>query len=105
MRRRRTSTGSSSLGDVTVRMVAPAGLRVETMADDGTIRYDVEGHVARVTIDRPERRNALTWGLIADLRAAFARARGDAGVRVCVLTGAGDRAFCAGADLGGMAGE
>ena len=33
------------------------------MADDGTIRYDVEGHVARVTIDRPERRNALTWGL------------------------------------------
>ncbi|HKE74981.1 MAG TPA: enoyl-CoA hydratase-related protein [Acidimicrobiales bacterium] len=75
------------------------------MAEDGTIRYDVDGHVARVTIDRPERRNALTWGLVAELRAAFARAGGDAGVRVCVLTGAGDRAFCAGADLGGMAGE
>jgi enoyl-CoA hydratase len=72
------------------------------MTADGAIGYRVADHVARITIDRPERRNALTWALVAELRAAFARARDDDGVRVCVLTGAGDRAFCAGADLGTM---
>lgn len=71
---------------------------------DGTVRYAVADHVATVTIDRPERRNALTWALVGELRRAFARARADDDVRVCVLTGAGDRAFCAGADLGGMTG-
>src|SRR5262245_50372710 len=74
------------------------------MAADGAIRYQVADHIARITIDRPERRNALTWGLVADLRRAFAEARADAAVRVCVLAGAGDRAFCAGADLGSMRG-
>ena len=52
-----------------------------------------------VLINRPERRNALSGQVIAMLRAALAEARGDAGVRVVVLTGAGDRAFSAGADL------
>ena len=66
------------------------------------VRYEVSGGVARVTIDRPERRNALSWDVIAGLRAAVASARADDEVRVLVLTGAGDRAFCAGADLGGM---
>jgi enoyl-CoA hydratase/carnithine racemase len=75
------------------------------MAADGAIRYAPADHVARITIDRPERRNALTWDLVADLRRAFARAKADPDVRVCVLTGAGDRAFCAGADLGAMRGE
>ncbi|HEX8802587.1 MAG TPA: enoyl-CoA hydratase-related protein [Acidimicrobiales bacterium] len=74
------------------------------MADE-ELRYEVAGHVARITIDRPQRRNALSWELVRGLRAAFARAKDDADVRVCVLTGAGDRAFCAGADLGGMAGD
>jgi enoyl-CoA hydratase/carnithine racemase len=59
--------------------------------------------VARLTIDRPERRNALSYGVMAGLRDALARARDDADVRVVVLTGAGDKAFCAGADLGGIA--
>jgi enoyl-CoA hydratase/carnithine racemase len=72
------------------------------MTADGAIGYAVADHVARITIDRPERRNALTWDLVAELRAAFARAKDDDQVRVCVLTGAGDRAFCAGADLGTM---
>jgi enoyl-CoA hydratase/carnithine racemase len=63
----------------------------------------VSGGVARLTIDRPERRNALSYGVMAGLRDALARARDDADVRVVVLTGAGDKAFCAGADLGGIA--
>lgn len=61
--------------------------------------------VARLTLNRPERRNALSWDLVRSLRAAFAQAKADPEVRVCVLTGAGDTAFCAGADLGGMASD
>jgi enoyl-CoA hydratase/carnithine racemase len=59
--------------------------------------------VATVTVNRPERRNALSWSVIAELRAVLASVRDDDAVRVVVLTGAGDKAFCAGADLGGMA--
>ncbi len=73
------------------------------MADQSLV-YQVTDHVARLTLDRPERRNALSWELVGELRQAFARAKADPEVRVCVLTGAGDRAFCAGADLGGMGG-
>ena len=65
--------------------------------------YEVAEGVARVTINRPERRNALSWALVTELRRAFATAKADPGVRVCVLTGAGDKAFCAGADLSEMA--
>jgi enoyl-CoA hydratase/carnithine racemase len=66
------------------------------------VRYEVAGAVARVTIDRPERRNALTWDAMRALRAALAEAKADDDVRVVVLTGAGDEAFCAGADLSRM---
>jgi enoyl-CoA hydratase/carnithine racemase len=68
------------------------------------IRYEVEGPVARLTIDREARRNALSDRVVAELRAALAAAREDRAVRVVVLTGAGERAFCAGADLEGMGG-
>jgi enoyl-CoA hydratase/carnithine racemase len=64
--------------------------------------YDVNEHVARVTINRPERRNAMSWSVLTELRAAMAEAKADADVRVVVITGAGDKAFCAGADLTGM---
>jgi enoyl-CoA hydratase/carnithine racemase len=64
--------------------------------------YDVAEHVATITINRPERRNALSWTVMSELRRAFADAKADPDVRVVVLTGAGDKAFCAGADLGGM---
>src|SRR4029077_1467107 len=67
------------------------------------LRYEVDGGVARLTIDRPSRRNALSWAVIGELRGALARAKADPAVRVVVLTGAGDQAFCAGADLAGMA--
>ncbi|MGI9577924.1 MAG: enoyl-CoA hydratase/isomerase family protein [Microthrixaceae bacterium] len=61
--------------------------------------------VATLTINRPERRNALSWDVITGLRRAMADAKADPEVRVVVLTGAGEAAFCAGADLGGMAGD
>ena len=61
------------------------------------------GPVLTLTINRPERRNAMTWEVIAGLRRHLAEAKVDPAVRVVVLAGAGDRAFCAGADLSGMA--
>jgi enoyl-CoA hydratase/carnithine racemase len=70
---------------------------------DQEMLYSAENGVARVTINRPERRNAMSYGVMQGLRDAMASARADGGVRVVVVTGAGDRAFCAGADLGGIA--
>ncbi len=67
------------------------------------VRYEVSGPVARLTIDRPEKRNSLSWTVMTELRQAFAAAKSDDSVRVVVLTGEGDKAFCAGADLSGMA--
>jgi enoyl-CoA hydratase/carnithine racemase len=60
------------------------------------------GEIARITINRPDRRNAMSSEVMRGLREALASARSDDAVRVVVLTGAGDRAFCTGADLGGM---
>ena len=68
------------------------------------LRYEVDGPVARLTIDRPERRNAMSFEVMQGLREGVAAARADDAVRVVVLTGAGDKAFCSGADLGGIAG-
>jgi enoyl-CoA hydratase/carnithine racemase len=67
------------------------------------LRYDVADHVVRITIDREERRNALSWTVVRELRRALAEAKADVDVRVVVFTGAGTKAFCAGADLDGMA--
>jgi enoyl-CoA hydratase/carnithine racemase len=72
------------------------------MADDELL-CEIDAGVARLTINRPERRNALSWTVVVDLRRRLAELRRDPEVRVVVLTGAGERAFCAGADLGGMA--
>lgn len=72
------------------------------MADDELL-CEIDAGVARLTINRPERRNALSWTVVTDLRRRLAELRNDPEVRVVVLTGAGERAFCAGADLGGMA--
>jgi enoyl-CoA hydratase/carnithine racemase len=66
------------------------------------LHYEARDGIATLTIDRPARRNALSWEIVAGLRAGVARAKQDPAVRVLVLTGAGDVAFCAGADLGGM---
>ena len=72
------------------------------MPDFETVLYETAGPVARVTINRPEKRNALNVTVMRELREAMALARGDAAVRVAVLTGAGDKAFSAGGDLGGF---
>ena len=66
-----------------------------------TVRLEIEGHVARVTIDRPDKLNAVDAATEAALEATWRRLEGERGVRAIVLTGAGDRAFCAGADLSG----
>jgi enoyl-CoA hydratase/carnithine racemase len=66
--------------------------------------YQVEAGVARVTINRPERRNAMSWEVMRGLRQVLSEAAQDSEVRVVVLAGAGDEAFCAGADLGKMTG-
>ena len=59
--------------------------------------------MARVTINRPERRNAMSYGVMQGLRDAMATRARTPTLRVVVLTGAGDKAFCAGADLAGIA--
>lgn len=65
------------------------------------ILYEVRDAIATLTINRPEARNALSPAMLEGLRAAFERAGDDEAVRVVVLKGSGDRAFSAGADMGG----
>jgi enoyl-CoA hydratase/carnithine racemase len=67
-----------------------------------TLVVDVRDGVATVTLNRPEARNALNRTLIQELGDALDALDGDAEARAIVLRGAGDRAFCAGADLKGM---
>lgn len=68
----------------------------------GRIRYEVVDRVATVTIDRPDKRNALTFADLADFEAAVGRAGEDDAVAAVVVTGAGG-AFCAGTDLTDLA--
>jgi enoyl-CoA hydratase/carnithine racemase len=65
----------------------------------------VADRVATVTLNRPDQRNPLSTGMIADLRTALAWCRDAEDVRVIVLTGAGEKAFCAGADLSSFAAD
>jgi len=67
-----------------------------------TLRFDRDGPVAILTIDRPKVHNALDFETSDALTDAWIRFRDDDGLRVAILTGAGDRAFCAGADLRGV---
>ena len=63
------------------------------------LREEMRGPVMWLTIDREERRNAISGAVLAGLGDAIARANNDSAVRAVVITGAGTRAFCAGADL------
>ncbi|HEY8741169.1 MAG TPA: enoyl-CoA hydratase-related protein [Candidatus Dormibacteraeota bacterium] len=63
------------------------------------VLVDVAGPRATITLNKPDQRNPLGGGMLKDLLAAFTWARASVDVRVVVLTGAGDKAFCAGADL------
>ena len=69
------------------------------MSFDHGIRYELDGHVARVTIDRPHVLNAIDRAAHLELRRIWAEIEGDNDVRVVVLTGAGNRSFCTGADV------
>lgn len=71
------------------------------MAD--AILYENRGRVALITINRPEARNAINRDVREGLAAALERFANDGEARAAILTGAGDKAFCAGADLKEMA--
>ena len=68
----------------------------------GHIRYEVRDRVATVTIDRPEKRNAMTFAILAEFHQALRRAGADDAAGAVVITGAGG-AFCAGTDLADLA--
>ena len=72
------------------------------MTDENkVILYETEGAVARITLNRPEKRNALNDALIAGLKDALDRSKDDAAIRAIVITGAGSD-FCSGADLASL---
>ena len=75
------------------------------MTEDGRppIRTETRGRTLWIWIDREERRNAINRGVIAGIASAVEEARKNSGLRAIVLTGAGRKAFCAGADLTGGA--
>src|SRR2546423_14207263 len=64
------------------------------------VTYEKKGAIAYVAVNRPKVLNALSQRTWEDLRAAFEHAREDVEVRGVILTGAGDKAFIAGADIG-----
>lgn len=66
---------------------------------DEPIIYDVQGHVATITLNRPEKLNAFSNEMLDQWQASIVRASEDQGVRVVIVTGAG-RGFCSGADVG-----
>lgn len=63
------------------------------------VLFEVRDHVAWITLNRPEARNAVSPEVVVRLAEVWERVRDDDAVRVAVITGAGDRAFCSGADL------
>lgn len=71
------------------------------MEAESVVLAEQRGPVARLTVNRPDQRNALNADVLDRLRQELARIKADEAIRVVVLTGAGDRAFSAGADLVG----
>lgn len=74
-------------------------LHVDPMTDFTQILYDVVDGIATITLHRPEKMNAFTGIMMQEMIDAFDRIDADDAVRVVIVTGSGDRAFCAGADL------
>ena len=70
-------------------------------SQESAVLYSVDGAIARIRLNRPEKRNALNDELISGLKDAFKRARSDQSIRVIVLTGEG-KDFCSGADLSAL---
>src|SRR5437588_437624 len=65
----------------------------------GSVNYEVLGRVAILTLDEPDKLNALTIGIRAGILDGLQRADDDEAVRAIILTGSGGKAFCAGADI------
>jgi len=82
--------------------VAPANLPTATLKLANVV-YEKKGAIAYVTVNRPKVLNALNAPTWADLRVAFEDARDDAAIRGVILTGAGNKAFIAGADISELA--
>jgi enoyl-CoA hydratase len=72
---------------------------------DQYVLVERDDPVAVVTLNRPEKLNALNWALMAELADKLEALDGDEAIRCIVLTGAGDKAFAAGADIGEMSGK
>ena len=68
-------------------------------ASSPELAVELRGPVLWLTISREERRNAMSHGVLAGMAQAIAQAQSDRSVRAIVVTGAGSKAFCAGADL------
>ena len=66
----------------------------------GSVNYETKGNVAILTLDEPSKLNALTTGIREGILEGLKRADADDAVRVAIITGNGDKAFCAGADIG-----
>ena len=71
----------------------------ELMTSFTQIRYEVTGGIATITLDRPEKMNAFTNVMMREMCSAFDLIDADDAVRAVIVTGSGERAFCAGADL------
>jgi enoyl-CoA hydratase len=73
-----------------------------TIGTHETILFEREGAIATITLNRPDKLNALNEALLGELLYVLAELDRDPGVRAAVLTGAGQKAFAAGADIGAM---
>jgi enoyl-CoA hydratase/carnithine racemase len=89
---------ASETDDLTVSPEAPS-----VALNLANVLYETKGAITYVTVNRPKVLNALNTPTWADLRRAFEHARDDPAVRGVILTGAGDKAFIAGADIGELA--
>lgn len=69
-----------------------------------TLQFQVTGNIARVTVNRPDALNALNKTVLEELLAVFGEINRNADVRGVIVTGAGEKAFVAGADIAGMKG-
>lgn len=78
---------------------------LERLAEAGGLRYATDAGIATITLNRPDRGNAMTGAMGRALKAAWAEVRDNPGIRVAVVTGAGERFFCTGADVGGLDAE
>jgi enoyl-CoA hydratase len=86
-----------------VSAIPTPGEQVQRAATLTNVLYEKKGPIAYVTLNRPKVLNALSQGAWEDLRTAFEQARDDAAVLGVILTGAGDKAFIAGEDIGELA--